>query len=59
MLTFNFQMNAQQLRTFANNFLNNNYDDLTEFSINPPRCNALIIIRALNDDLNIENEMYS
>lgn len=51
-------MNAQQIRQISTNFYNNFYQDMVEFSQIENGCQALIIIRALNDDLNLENENH-
>jgi hypothetical protein len=51
-------MNVHQIRQISNNFYNNYYQDMITFSQLQNGCRALIIIRALNDDLNIENEIH-
>ena len=51
-------MNVQQIRQVSTNFYNNFYQDMREFSEIPNGCQAIIIVRTLNDDLQLENEIH-
>ena len=52
-------MNVQQIRQVSSNFYNNFYQDMLEFSQIQNGCQAHIILRALNDDLQLENEVQN
>lgn len=51
-------MNIGQIRQVSTNFYNNFYQDMLEFSQMQNGCQAIVITRALNDDLQLENEIH-
>ena len=50
-------MNAQQIRQIATNFYNNFYQDMLDFSQIQNGCQALVIVRVLSDELQLENDI--